>query len=449
MPTTDAIAAEALPWAATAGIEAHVPHGALGSFRDDARVDFGRLIDLTPVVFRPRDRDQLIACVRWLAAHHVPWKARGAGHCSGGQALLGDGAVIDTRHLDRIVVDDPAHHAIAVEGGAWWLDVVRHLRTHGHRPEVLTDNLRTSLAGTLAVGGFGDRSHVAGLQIESVTHLVLVTADGETRRVTPGDALFGAWLAGGGRLGALAEVGLRTIARGNSLAGSLIEWDDLGRFVDDAVRIRGDQRFDFLRVTRDWRRGVIAAIAANFRDDARDDADRAALHGLRPARVLPLPPSDRIAHAEETDPIERWTYACPALELVFPLPDGLDALESVAASVEATGLARHLPLGSAMVVFATPPDAATRFPLAPYPRAPLGVMMVLRPQLPDRAAALRWLPTLRRIAREAVDAGARIYDVSIDTGAVAIDPRLAAWTAAVDPHGLCRSGLRPVLSPAP
>jgi hypothetical protein len=72
-------------------------------------------------------------------------------------------------------------------------------------------------------------------------------------------------------------------------------------------------------------------------------------------------------------------------------------------------------------------------------------MLVLRPQLADRAAALRWLPTLRRLAAEALDAGGRLYEVGVDLGLVPEDARLTAWSRAVDPLGLCRSGVRPVL----
>lgn len=436
-------AAETLAWAQAHGVEAARPAGPIGGFRDDVRGDFGRLVERTPVVvLRPRDQAELIACVAFLAEARIPWKTRGAGHCAGGHALIEGGAVIDTRHLARIVVDDPDADELTVEGGAWWLRVMEHLHPQGRRPWVLTDNLRTSIAGTLALGGFGDRTHLAGLQIESVTRLTLVTPDAAVHRLVPGDPLFAGCLGGSGRLGVLAEIGLRTIHRPRALTGSVIEWPSIGHFLDDAQRIRADGRYEFLRAVLDWRTQRVAALAGHFSDVTVDD--RAALVGLRPDRVRPLPAADRIAHAH-ADPIATWTYACPALELALPLPDGLDALESILAQVIGSGLPAHLPLGSALVVFAPPVDADARFPLAPYPRAATGLMLVLRPQLADRAAALRWLPTLRRLAAEALDAGGRLYEVGVDLGLVPEDARLTAWSRAVDPLGLCRSGVRPVL----
>src|SRR5262249_19128928 len=149
----------------------------------------------------------------------IPYAVRGAGHSSGGQSLIEGGAVLDTRRLDRIVADDPARETITVEGGLWWLALARHLMPQGRRPRSITANLRSTVAGTLAVGGFGDAAHVDGLQISHVDRLTLVTPDGRVHALGPDDELFRLSLAGRGQLGVIADATLQTSRRPFTIAG--------------------------------------------------------------------------------------------------------------------------------------------------------------------------------------------------------------------------------------
>jgi FAD/FMN-containing dehydrogenase len=161
----DAIAA-LQAWASEQSVRATVAADwRAGDFRDDPRLDFSRCITRTPgCVLHPTDRVQLAACLRRLDGDAIPFTIRAAAHSAGGQVLIDGGAVIDMRALCRVIADDPTAQTITVEAGSWWLDVVDRLATSGRRPIVLTDNARSSIGGTLAVGGFGDASHRAGLQ---------------------------------------------------------------------------------------------------------------------------------------------------------------------------------------------------------------------------------------------------------------------------------------------
>jgi FAD/FMN-containing dehydrogenase len=147
--------------------------------RDNPCVDFDRLEERIPAaVLRPRDVDQLAGCMRALRERGVAYKI------PGGQVLSDGGAVIDTRHLARIV-DDSGAETITAEGGALWLDVCEHLVPRGRWPLALTDQLRVSVAGTLSAGGFCDTGHLHGLQLGAVTALTAVTPTARSTRSAP------------------------------------------------------------------------------------------------------------------------------------------------------------------------------------------------------------------------------------------------------------------------
>lgn len=93
----------------------------------------------------------------------------------GGQSLFPGGVILDRRGLNQILAVAPDRGEITVEAGALWQDVVDALAPSGQRPLVLTDNLLTTVGGTLAVGGFGDSSYLEGLQIDHVARPSLIT----------------------------------------------------------------------------------------------------------------------------------------------------------------------------------------------------------------------------------------------------------------------------------
>jgi FAD/FMN-containing dehydrogenase len=104
---------------------------------------------------KPATVDSLRSCVTSLSDRRVAFKVRGAAHSSGGQVLIDEGAVIDISGLRAVNRFDPERELISVQGGALWQDVVVALRPFGRIPMVWTNNLRTTVAGTLSVGGFG------------------------------------------------------------------------------------------------------------------------------------------------------------------------------------------------------------------------------------------------------------------------------------------------------
>ncbi|MBL8784309.1 MAG: tryptophan 7-halogenase, partial [Deltaproteobacteria bacterium] len=339
-------------------------------FGASPNIDFGKYLRKVPeVVFRPRDQAQLAECLRHASQRRMPIRVRGAAHSSGGQTLADEGCVIDLRWLQRVLHDDAAQQRIRVEAGAWWLELCGHLQATGRRPAVLTDNWRSSVGGTLAVGGFGDASHRYGLQVGGVRELVLMTVDGTRHRVKPGDDLFDWSLAGRGQLGLITEVVLDTITRGTTLAARVIEWTSVERFLEDALTASREGRFDWLRARLEWTPGMIVAAAAGHLvpgPDAIPATAAADFEGLI-GRYGPLETLDVFDKSVEATDSE-WRHAAPCVEIVLPLngesgPEETGrVIRRVADRIADSGLARFLPRGSSLMVL--PAKDAQRLPLA-------------------------------------------------------------------------------------
>lgn len=431
-------------WARAAGIAlAWTSEGPRArDFRTDPSLDFGRTIQRVPLAtVAPIDEAQLAEALRFLRETGTRYVLRGSGHSSGGQALIDGGVVVDLGGLAGIVADDPEGETITVRGGTHWLQLCEHLARQGRRPPCLTTNAASSVAGTLAVGGFGDTTHLHGLQTAGVTSLRLVTPDGACHGLDERDELFRYALAGRGQLGAISEVTLRTVRGSSRLAVRRFEWATLDRFLRDALVMTALRAYDFMRVRMFWtERHAIQGFCGRFVEE-------------RPAEEEPaiaMLAADGWTTYGQTDLLEDlrvdvsagWTYACPAVELVFPLPELLQRWDAVNAHLHRTGITRFLRHGAALVL--VPRQA---LPLAPVPEVPYSLMVAFRPMVPPAEAAAI-APAMRDLAALGIDLGARLYLMSVEPDLArirtSVGPAWDRWVSlkrAVDPDGLCNPGL--------
>ena len=414
-------------------------------FHANPCIDFGRVVVREPrFVLAPRDAGQLVDCVTMLRDRAIPYHVRGAGHSSGGQSLSAGGAVIHTARLSRILEDRPGAEQLVVEGGAWWLPVIEHLHAQGRRPVVLTGNPRVSIAGSLAVGGFGDASHVHGLVIRSVDALTLIAPDGTEHALRRGDELMAYALAGRGQLGVVRDVTLRTVRRPSRLAVRHVRWGSLRDFVRDSAAIAKHRLYEYVRARLRWDRGeAVDAALGNF-VDAPPDADHA-IAAIRPVQATAVQLRDWFDDLRRDPKRDEWRSPTPAMEIALPLPEALDVWPRIRGQVIAGGLAPYLGRGTSVMVVPPEPE----LPLAPVTRRAATLLIVLRPEAPaDRAPAL--LPALRTIGEIALACGGRIHLMSIELETPrflerqfgeATAARLRALKARLDPSGLCNPGL--------
>ncbi len=369
-------------------------------FAQSPCVDYGRMVEQVPLlVLSPRTVDELRATLVACAVHEVPLKLRGSSHSSGGQSLIANGVQLDLRALSKI---EPRVDTVVAEGGALWLSIVDALAPFGTRPPVLTDNPRTTVGGTLAVGGFGDSSHRDGLQASQVLELSVATLDGALHQVGPGDPLFDFSLCGRGQLGVIASATMRTVRRSYSLNARLLEWRRFEAFLADAYTLSQSGHFDYFRARLRWESGSVWAIAGNF------SAAPVSTEGIHPnaqseAEEVDCLPVLRRAHDED------WRHASPSLELVFPFGSATQALSRVIAQVRTYGLLPHLQHDSSLMVV----KADSRLPLAPLPKVDEGLMIAIRPRMTSSVASA-CLPSLVKIGQSALDAGAKVYLMSIE-----------------------------------
>jgi len=445
-------------WARTSDVPVRRPGASAGgegtglaaALDSDPETDFGRFIYQTPAcLIEPRSRDELIECVRQFAERRVPFKVRACAHSAGGQVLSRGGVVISTRRLCRVASESPESSRVRVEGGALWFDVVQYLRPSGRRPPVLTDNLLTTVGGTLAVGGVGNTSHLHGLQTAAVTRLVLVLATGEVVGVGPGDALFWFTLAGAGQLGIIAEAELKVVSRPPHVITRRRRWRSLSEFCDAATRIRTTGRFEVLSARFYFRtpsapsfvEAHVGVFGVRGGGDAPDQMPGSAAGG-----AMPPPPRSWIdAELYGTGSVRERSpeTTCPTIQFFLPLPDGIDVWARVVRDLEYAGVTGYMPVGAGVIVL--PVDR--RYPVAPYPDSGECLFVGMRPEVPRRDIA-RVLPVLQEVASDVLDAGGKLYLSGISPNrdfvrqqfGRALD-ELRALKARVDPYGLLNPGL--------
>ncbi|HEY1552965.1 MAG TPA: FAD-binding oxidoreductase [Kofleriaceae bacterium] len=439
---------EVAAWAASRDIAITWPEDYVrdpNAFHDNPCIDFGRVVWREPqFVVRPRSVDQLVDCVTMLRDRATPYHVRGAGHSSGGQALTDGGAVIHTGGLSRIIEERPDADQIVVEGGTWWLSVIEQLQAQGRRPVSLTGNPRVSVAGTLAVGGFGDTSHVEGLVIDSVDAITLIAPDGTRHALRRGDELFHYALAGRGQLGVIAEATVRTVRKPLQVTLRYVRWGSLRDFVRDSAIIARHRLYEYVRARMFWEHASehVDAGVGNF---GASTTAPDAINLIRPVSATSAQVRDLLADLRREPSGDEWLLPTPAMEIALPLPDGLGVWPRIRDRVVAGGLVPFLGRGTSVMVVPPKPE----LPLAPVAGRNATLLIALRPEAPaERVREL--LPAMRAIGEMALAAGGRIHLISIELDTPrfverqfgdAIAARFRALKARLDPGGLCNPGL--------
>ncbi len=174
---------------------------------DDARRAFDLTVDLRPAaVVLPRDAADVVAVVDHARAHGLRVAPRSTGHNAGPLASLEDTLLVDVREIADVTID-PLAHRVRVGAGVRWRDIVPQLSElglaalHGSSPDV-------GVAGYSLGGGMGWLARRHGLQVDSVTAIELVTADGRLVRTdaTHEPDLFWALRGGGGNFGVVTAI---------------------------------------------------------------------------------------------------------------------------------------------------------------------------------------------------------------------------------------------------
>ena len=309
--------------------------------RDDAQAllaaswDSGRILFRAPrAVVRPRSPDEVAETIRWARRAGAPVAVRGMGHTQHGQSLVEGGVSIDTRGLGRIGALEG--DTLEVEAGVTWRTVIAHLAKKGLLPPVLTNNLDTTVGGTISTGGIGTSSHCRGVQADHVEALEAVTGRGEVVRCSRSENadLFDATRCGLGQFSVITKARIRIRLVPPRVRTFHFVHDTLEALLRDQGRMLSERRFQHLRAwylprdrrsPSDWRYRLSAGAECEGEPD-----DEALLAGLStPARTEDrvslewsrydwVDKAQRRAGPEATCPV---TEACIPLQAADRLPD--------------------------------------------------------------------------------------------------------------------------------
>jgi FAD/FMN-containing dehydrogenase len=172
----------------------------------EARRIWNAMIDRRPAVIvqcgSPADVPPSIAFAR---DNGLDLSIRGAGHNIAGNAVCDDGAVIDFSRMRNVRVDAEKRRA-QVEPGATLADVDKATQAHGLAIP-LGINSTTGIAGLTLGGGFGWLTRKYGMTIDNLLSAEMVTANGNTMRVSENEnaELFWAIRGGGGNFGVVTR----------------------------------------------------------------------------------------------------------------------------------------------------------------------------------------------------------------------------------------------------
>jgi glycolate oxidase len=125
----------------------------------------------------PRDLDELLLITGKCIERRIPLFARGAGTgFSGGAVPCGDGIVISTERMNRILHFDPENEEVEVESGVVNQDLQEHLDRMGYFYPPDPASLKSStIGGNIAENAGGPRAYKYGVTRRYVRSLTWVT----------------------------------------------------------------------------------------------------------------------------------------------------------------------------------------------------------------------------------------------------------------------------------
>lgn len=164
---------------------------------DAIRQIWNAVIDKRPaLIARCQGTADVIAAVKFAAAHDMAMSVRGGGHNIAGSALCDDGLMIDLSAMRGVRVD-PEQRRAWVQGGALLGDVDHETQAFGLAVP-LGINSTTGVGGLALGGGFGWLSRAFGHTVDNIVGADVVTADGQLLRASATENIDLFWAIRGG-----------------------------------------------------------------------------------------------------------------------------------------------------------------------------------------------------------------------------------------------------------
>lgn len=169
---------------------------------DKVRRIWNAMIDRRPkLIAQCSGTADVVSCIKFISETGIDFSIRSGGHNIAGSCIRDNSLMIDLSTMNSVFVD--SKNCIAyVEPGATLRDMDHETQLYGLATS-LGINSTTGVAGLTLGGGFGWLSRKYGMTVDSLIAAQVVTADGESIRVSQEEHsdLFWAIRGGGGNFG--------------------------------------------------------------------------------------------------------------------------------------------------------------------------------------------------------------------------------------------------------
>ncbi|MFG3254787.1 FAD-binding oxidoreductase [Streptomyces sp. NPDC048172] len=166
------------------------------------------------------DAEDVRAAVAYAGAAGLPVAVQATGHGLSAAAGDGEGVLISTRRMTGVRIDPEARTA-RVEAGVRAGALIEAAAAHRLAP-LNGSSPSVGVVGYTLGGGVGLLARQFGYAAEHVRAVEMVTADGELRRLEPGEPLFGAVLGSGGNFGVVTALELDLLPVRTLYGGQLV-----------------------------------------------------------------------------------------------------------------------------------------------------------------------------------------------------------------------------------
>ncbi len=213
-------------------------------------------------VVQPGNVDEIKEVLAFANEKKIPVIPRGAASWGfGGVIPTNSGIVIDLSPFRKILYLNKGQKTVTVEAGARWADIDILAKKEGLCLMTYPSSKFSTVGGWIATGGYGINSLRYGHLSTQIVSMTVVTATGESKKLTPTDPEFACYVSTEGLFGIIVEINLKlrdvptaSCPRLFYFASDRDAFSFIGKFMDS-------------KAAKELRPNVIRFLDANHLDD--------------------------------------------------------------------------------------------------------------------------------------------------------------------------------------
>ncbi|MBP1747524.1 MAG: linked oxidase domain protein [Deltaproteobacteria bacterium] len=161
-------------------------------------------------VVQPKNIDEIKQVLAFANERKIPVIPRGAASWGfGGVIPTNSGIVVDLSPFRKILYLNKGQKTVTVEAGARWADIDILAKKEGLCLMTYPSSKFSTVGGWIATGGYGINSLKYGHLSNQIVSMTVVTALGESKKLTPNDPEFAHFVSTEGLFGIIVEINLK------------------------------------------------------------------------------------------------------------------------------------------------------------------------------------------------------------------------------------------------